>query len=130
MSHQMRENPPEGSDCFYIWHVESGLPVVQRAHGRQLAEQCVAEYDRRENDALAAIRRGGGVELCRVGWHRLFHDKEPFFFKYTSGKAGVRARFRFGPQPFQHTTTWIEGHGKDAKPWQCVLCGQWVGPEN
>lgn len=100
-----------------------GIDRISRFIGRGVKEHCRAMY-RREKEAQAALASDDPTALCRLGWH----EHEPIsgrrvFFKYMSGRIGVRLNFWIGGEPAEWTATRIAGLGPDATPWRCSVCG-------
>jgi hypothetical protein len=107
-----------------VWIIRrDGVDRISRFVGRGVEENCRGMY-RREKEAQAALSSDDPSALCRLGWH----EHEPIdggrvFFKYMSGKVGVRLNYWIGGEPAEWTATKIAGLGSDATPWRCSVCG-------
>jgi hypothetical protein len=115
------EPDPEDSEASIVRR--DGVDGTSRFIGRGVEEHCRAMH-RREKETQAALASDDPTALCRLGWH----EHEPVngrrvFFKYMSGRTGVRLNYWIGGEPAEWTATKIAGLGPDATPWRCSVCG-------
>ena len=118
------EPDPEDSEASIVRR--DGVEGTSRFVGRGVEDYYRAMY-REEKEAQAALASADPIALCRLGWH----EHEPVngrrvFFKYMSGRTGVRLNFWIGAEPAEWTASKIAGMGSNATPWRCSVCGSEV----
>lgn len=100
---------------------------LKRSRARCRDSVMTSAMYRDEKEAQAALASSDPIALCRLGWHE--HESvvgRRIFFKYMSGRTGVRLNFWIGAEPAEWTRrrllAWARTLRRGAAPFAVATC--------